>query len=87
MMHQHESSASTRPYLFSLEQPLLTYQDRKFETFLDYLVRAVANKDKIEDRHFKDIKTDAWEKMSCNERRKEVAYVALSAMYKTADIK
>ncbi len=63
------------------------YQDRKFETFLDYLVRAVTNKDKIEDRHFKDIKTDTWEKMSRNERRKEVAYVALSAMYETAKIK
>ena len=66
------------------------YQDRKFETFLDYLVRAATKMvtgDQIKDGHFKDIKENTWKKMSRNERRKEVAYVALSAMYKTADIK
>ena len=62
------------------------YEDRKFETYLDYLVRAATNKDKIKDRHFKNIKEKDWEKMSRNERRKEVAYVALKAIYETAKV-
>ena len=64
------------------------YQDRKFKTFLDYLVRAatkmVSTENEIKDGHFKDITEDVWKKMSRNERRKKVAYVALSAMYETA---
>ncbi len=66
------------------------YQDRKFETFLDYLVRAATKMvtgEQIKDGHFKNITKNDWEQMSRNERRKEVAYVALNAMYRTANVK